>query len=583
MRELWYRYEKNSPDILKSLSLDINRGEILTILGGNGAGKTTLLSVLSGENRPNRGRIYIDGKKIACLDPMKYRTVLLPQKPQSLFVRSTVREELFDVVSGLSDSEQCEKVTRVVDICELGDLLDTHPFDLSGGEQQKAALAKLLLTDPDILLLDEPSKGLDCFYKCRLAEILHSLTEKGVTVIAVTHDLEFCASYSDRCAFLFDGVIISTDTPRSFFSENGIYTTAISRMSKGIINGAVTVPQILACLDTENHDDSFYNMLKSRRTKKETEQSATVSSPPKPPVRSSPARLISSVVMLALFMLSLLVTADVIKLPLLSDSKIAEFALLFIFAAGFLLALGSTKSVSIAPVRTNFKSRVISAVSMFVLVPLTVLFGVYFLDNTKYLFISLLVMLESIVPFYIMFEKRSLRAREFVLIAVICALTVAGRAAFYMLPEFKPVTAIVIIAGAALGGESGFMVGSVSMLASNIFFGQGIWTPWQMLAMGLIGYISGIIFHRHLLPANRLTFALCGFALALFIYGGIMNPSAMIMSGTPITPGALLSVYALGLPIDAVHAIATAIFLSVGAIPIITKLERIKRKYDLIR
>ena len=583
LRELWYRYERNSHDILKGLSLDINKGEFLTIIGGNGAGKTTLLSVLSGEDRPDRGRMYINGKRIDRTDPVKHRTVILPQEPQSLFVCSTVREELFDAVAALSEAEQCRRVTRVVEICELSGLLDTHPFDLSGGEQQKAALAKLLLADPDILLLDEPAKGLDCFYKRRLAEILHSLTEKGVTVIAVSHDLEFCASYSDRCALLFDGGIVSTAVPHSFFSENGIYTTAVSRMSKGIVKGAVTVPQLLASIGAENFDDSFYNKLKAGRNTNENTQSTTISPPPRSPVRSSPVRLILSLVMFAVFVFSLMVTSGSIELPVQSGSKIIGFSMLFISAAGFLAALGSTKGVSVAPVRTNLKSRVISAVSVFVLVPLTVLFGVYFLDDTKYLFISLLVMLESIAPFYIMFEKRSLRARELVLIAVICALTVAGRAVFYMLPEFKPVTAIVIIAGAALGGESGFMVGSVSMLASNIFFGQGIWTPWQMLAMGLIGYLSGVIFHSRLLPANRLTLALCGFAFALIIYGGIMNPSTLIMTGAPLNAGSLLSVYALGLPVDTVHAVATAIFLSVGALPILTKLERIKRKYDLIR
>ncbi len=583
LRELWYRYERNAPDILKSLSLDINRGELLTILGGNGAGKTTLLSVLCGEKRPERGRISINGRHIKVLDPVKYKTVILPQEPQSLFVHSTVREELFDAAAGLSEAEQCRRVSEAVDICELSGLLDAHPFDLSGGEQQKAALAKLLITEPEIILLDEPTKGLDCFYKRRLAELFRSLTEKGVTVIAVSHDIEFCASCADRCAFLFDGAIVSVDTPRSFFSQNGIYTTAVSRMSKGIVEGAVTVPQLLASIGAENRDDGFYNDLISRRSPKENDKSMTVLPPPKPPVRSSPARSALSLVMLAVFIFSLLLTADVIDIPMLSGSKPAEFSVLFISAAGFLVTLGSAKGVSIAPVRTSVKSRIISAVCMFALAPLTVLFGVYYLDDTKYLFISLLVMLESIAPFYIMFEKRSIRARELVLIAFICALTVAGRAVFYMVPEFKPVTAVVIIAGAALGGESGFMVGSVSMLASNIFFGQGIWTPWQMFAMGLIGYISGIVFHGRLIPANRLTFALCGFAFALVIYGGIMNPSTLIMSGTPVNAEALLSVYALGLPIDSVHAIATAIFLSVGAVPILTKLERIKRKYDLIR
>ena len=585
VREVWYRYEKDSPDILKSLSIDIYKGEVLTILGGNGAGKTTLLSLLSGESKAQRGRMYHEGRRVPAFDPARHHIALLPQEVQALFVRSTVREELFDVFrgSGIDLGTQSERVREAAELCELGALLEMHPFDLSGGEQQRAALAKLILTEPEILLLAEPTKGLDCFFKRSLAEILHSLAEKGTAVVAVSHDLEFCASYADRCALLFDGIIISTDKPQGFFSENGIYTTSVSRMSKGIVDGAVTVPQLLSALDTENRDDSFYTGLKKRRSRSEEISSASVLPLSASKPERSRIRMISSLVTGALFLFFLFVTTDTITLPFAAYSKPFAFVGLFFSAAVFMVIQGGSQRIAIAPVRSSIKSRIISAVSMFALVPLTVLFGVYFLDDTKYLFISLLVMAESIVPFYIMFEKRSIRARELVLTASVCAVTVAGRAVFYMLPECKPVTAVVMLAGAALGSESGFMIGSVSMLASNIFFGQGIWTPWQMFTMGLIGYISGLIFHRGLLPANRMSFALCGFASALIIYGGIMNPSALIMSGTPVTAETLFSVYALGLPIDTVHALATALFLSVGAMPVLAKLERIKKKFDLIR
>ena len=219
---------------------------------------------------------------------------------------------------------------------------------------------------------------------------------------------------------------------------------------------------------------------------------------------------------------------------------------------------------------------------IFVVVPLTVLAGVYFFDNTKYLFISLIIMLESILPFYIIFEKHKVQARELVLVATMCAMCVAGRAILYMLPQFKPVTALVIISGAALGSETGFLIGSVTMLVSNIFFGQGTWTPWQMVTMGLIGFLSGLIFERGMLPPNKITMCVYGF-LCSFLYGAIMNPSTLILTGTPINAEGLLSVYAYGLPMDTVHAVSTALFLYIGAEPIIKKLERVKQKHGLIR
>ena len=213
---------------------------------------------------------------------------------------------------------------------------------------------------------------------------------------------------------------------------------------------------------------------------------------------------------------------------------------------------------------------------------LTVVFGSYFLDDSKYLFISLLVMFESIVPFFVMFEKRDVQARELVLMGVLCALCVSGRALFYMLPEFKPLTALVIICAAALGGESGFMIGAVSMLVSNIMFGQGIWTPWQMLSMGLIGFLAGALFRRGIIAPSKISLAVFGFAAAYILYGGIMNPASLIMSRTPVNTETLLTVYAFGLPVDTVHALSTALFIYIGAEPIISKLERIKLKYGLV-
>ena len=169
---------------------------------------------------------------------------MLPQDPQSLFVKKTVKEDLEEMLSS-SDPEKDKKVAETAELCDVTKLLDSHPYDLSGGEQQRAALAKVLLTNPDILLLDEPTKGIDSFFKIKFAEILRKLKERGVTVVMVSHDVEFCATYADTVSMFFDGAIITTNTPRRFFSQNSFYTTAANRMSRHIFKNAVTNEDVI--------------------------------------------------------------------------------------------------------------------------------------------------------------------------------------------------------------------------------------------------------------------------------------------------------------------------------------------------
>lgn len=202
--------------------------------------------------------------------------------------------------------------------------------------------------------------------------------------------------------------------------------------------------------------------------------------------------------------------------------------------------------------------------------------------NRKYYIISLVIVIYSIVPFFMVFEGRKPQARELIVLASLAAIATAGRGAFFMLPHFKPMVAIVIISGIAFGGESGFLVGAVTMLVSNMLFGQGPWTPWQMLALGLIGFLSGILNRLGLLPAKRLTLCIYGFLVTLFIYGGIMNPASCVMSVYEVTWETILAAYISGIPVDLVHATSTFLFLWVGAKPLLEKLQRIKVKYGLI-
>lgn len=242
LKELWFRYEKNSPDILRGVSAEVPKGSLYAILGGNGAGKSTTLKAICGICKPYRGKVTIFGKSI---DKYKNREMfshclaMLPQDPKSLFVKKTVREDLEEMTKDKAD------IDRIAALCQITELLDSHPYDLSGGEQQRSALAKVLLTQPKLLLLDEPTKGIDSFFKETFAEILANLKKQGITIVMVSHDVEFCARYADLVSMFFDGQILTTDTPRRFFGSNSFYTTAAHRMSRHVFDMAVTAEDVI--------------------------------------------------------------------------------------------------------------------------------------------------------------------------------------------------------------------------------------------------------------------------------------------------------------------------------------------------
>ena len=242
LKELWFRYEKDSPDVLRGVSAEIPAGSLYAILGGNGAGKSTTLKAISGVCRPYRGKVTLFGKPVE-----KYKSselfrgclAMLPQDPKSLFVKKTVREDLAEM------TKDKQEIDRIAALCQVTELLDSHPYDLSGGEQQRAALAKVLLTKPRLLLLDEPTKGIDSFFKETFAGILADLKKQGITIVMVSHDVEFCARYADIVSMFFDGQVLTTDTPRRFFGANSFYTTAAHRMSRHVFEGAVTAEDVI--------------------------------------------------------------------------------------------------------------------------------------------------------------------------------------------------------------------------------------------------------------------------------------------------------------------------------------------------
>lgn len=239
----WFRYERDLPDVLRGVNLAVHKGEWFCLLGGNGSGKTTTLQLLAGLHTPYRGTVKIFDKKI---EKYTHNTLyqgvlsLLPQNPQTVFSQDTVRADLM---------ENAQSTAMLDSVCErvgITHLFDRHPYDLSGGEMQKCALAKLLLSSPKIILLDEPTKGLDTTSKQELATLLLSLKAEGITIVTVTHDVEFAAMYADRCALFFDGQIGAAEPTKSFFANNMFYTTAAHRMAKDLWRYAVTADDVIA-------------------------------------------------------------------------------------------------------------------------------------------------------------------------------------------------------------------------------------------------------------------------------------------------------------------------------------------------
>ena len=564
--DLWFRYDKDGDDIVKGLSLTLHKGEFYALLGGNGAGKTTALRVISGLRAPYRGTVQVRGK-----------VGHLPQNPQTLLLKRTVREDLFEIFRGTKTprEEQEALVERITALCGLSSFLDRHPYDISGGEQQRTALAKVLLTRPDILLLDEPTKGFDAEFKVTFARILRRLTAQGVTVLLVSHDVAFCAAYAHTCGLFFDGSIVAQGTPRDFFSGNSFYTTPANRMARQWIPRAVTVEDVTLCCGG--------------------------AVPPEPELpREKPLplwrKLLAGVSLAAALAVFLYATKQVNLSSLLGAGGITDagekhlylYALLVAALVVFLAAIGR-RSPPPAVVQTPVERRRLSRRTVFatafvlVLIPVTVLAGALYLGNRYYNITAIAVLIECILPFFLVFEGRKPKARELVLIAVLCAMGVAGRMAFFMLPQFKPVMALVIIAGVSLGGETGFLVGAVTMLASNVLFSQGPWTPWQMFCMGIVGFLAGILFRKGFLRRSRAALAAFGAFAAVFLYGGIINPaSALMYSAESINWRIVLGYYITGLPMDLVHGAATAIFLWLGAEPMLEKLDRIKTKYGLV-
>lgn len=570
--EVWFRYEKDGPSILQGVQLEAYPGELLCILGGNGAGKSTLLKIISGSCKPLRGKCEVLSKKVSAC----------PQNPQLLLVKKTLREELLSVLPGRNRQETEAELRDMVRLCRLQGLLDRHPYDLSGGEQQRAALAKVLLQRPEVLLLDEPTKGIDNDFKRLFAEVLREMQARGVCIIMVSHDVEFCARYATRCGLFFNGSLVSVDAPQPFFAGKRFYTTAANRIARDLLPGAVTAEDVIvACGGMPSRPETILPAIETGNLSLPEERR---------PERLPLWRIVLGAVAGVSALCLLIYASCVVDLSQLYHGSGFVRQNLWIYL--LLLACMGVFAMAISRKAPEREQRLMKGklskrtkttiVLCLLAIPLT-LWGSMRIDfGRKYLITSLLIIGQTMLPFFLLFEGRKPKARELVILSVLSALAIGGRAAFFALPGFKPVAAMVILTGVAFGGEAGFMVGAMTMFCSNMLFGQGVWTPWQMLAMGILGLLAGVLFRKGLLSRDRLSLSIYGGVVIFLIYGGIMNPASVLMYQAAPNWKMIVTAYITGIPADAIHASATVLFLWFLSEPMLEKLDRVKVKYGLM-
>lgn len=605
--EVSFRYERNTGDVLRQVSLDIYANEILMINGSNGCGKSTMLSLIANLYSPYSGKLRI---------AKNLRTGMLPQNPELLFTRRSVRDELIDA----NDRQQLEEIVR---FCRLEELLDRHPYDLSGGEKQRLGLAKVLIADPDILLMDEPTKGLDNGFKMQLADMLRKLQKCGKTIVVVSHDIEFCAVAGDRVALLFDGEVAMVGDVRSYMSDNNFFTTAASRISRNILDGAVTVREVLAAYGADmdvtgaadggndsNQGTENESLRIANQGTAEISEAAGISDDKLVDIILNKDRKVENLSIWQI--VTIAVTTVIIIFGFWNTMSVSDLSGLvqqmtvtaegrkYLVLYGVMIAAILGLLVAIRPItqkrnedivmdsagRGFGKRTVVSIVAVLVLIPATIWFGVARLGDKKYFFISLLVLFEAMLPFFVSFEDRKPKVRDIVTLAVMCALAVTGRTAFFMLPNFTPVMAIVIIAGVAFGCEGGFITGAMTMFVSNFIMGQGPWTPWQMFAMGLVGFLAGLFFAGSSVRTRNMTkLGLCifGALICIVVYGGIMNPASVIMWQPNVNFSMIMASYVTGFPFDLAQATATVIALWLVARPFLEKLDRVRIKFGVLK
>ena len=608
--ELCYHYPQADVDVVDHLSLFVEEGAIFALMGGNGSGKTTTLHLLGGLLKPQKGTIEFFGRSLTKYKEKELRNGILgvlPQDPTTLFVRKTVEEDLYEVLEDQKEQNQIKTFfgetkqeiwQNVIALLGIEDLLKKHPYDLSGGEQQKAALAKVLLRQPAILLLDEPTKGLDAGSKKRLGELLVGLSQKKVTILMVSHDIEFCAKYATKTGLFFDGNIASMQDTKEFFVENHFYTTAANRMCRNYFPDVVTVQDaIRVCTDTDIEDCNEFvlkaveqekavqeknNQNKAEQDKIEQEkvQQNKMQQDKEEQKKDEQSKNEQEKAKQD--------RAEGLSTENINGNKNEISGKASVQNSDSDAVTERTTKERIATERENSKhsvdtKQILSVVlTELIGIPLCIAIGFFFFGDRKYLFISMMTAVLSCIPFWTSLSRGKYSAKKVVLIAVLVAIATAGRSVFFMFPGIKPMAAVVIVTGISLGAEAGFLTGSLTMLLSNMLFGQGPWTPWQMFSMGLIGLLAGLLATAGKeRMEKRSSLCLFGLISPLVIYGGIMNFASLLMMSYTINKESIIAIYLSGIPMDLLHAVSTVVFLAVGGKPMLEKIERVKKKHGI--
>lgn len=608
--ELCYHYPQADVDVVDHLSLFVEEGAIFALMGGNGSGKTTTLHLLGGLLKLQKGTIEFFGRSLTKYKEKELRNGILgvlPQDPTTLFVRKTVEEDLYEVLEDQKEQNQIKTFfgetkqeiwQNVIALLGIEDLLKKHPYDLSGGEQQKAALAKVLLRQPAILLLDEPTKGLDAGSKKRLGELLVGLSQKKVTILMVSHDIEFCAKYATKTGLFFDGNIASMQDTKEFFVENHFYTTAANRMCRNYFPDVVTVQDaIRVCTDTDIEDCNEF-VLKAVEQEKAVQEKNNQN-------KAEPDKIEQEKVQQNKMQQdkeeqkkdeqskneqekAKQDRAEGLSAENINGNKNEISGKASVQNSDSDAVTERTTKERIATERENSKhsvdtKQILSVVlTELIGIPLCIAIGFFFFGDRKYLFISMMTAVLSCIPFWTSLSRGKYSAKKVVLIAVLVAIATAGRSVFFMFPGIKPMAAVVIVTGISLGAEAGFLTGSLTMLLSNMLFGQGPWTPWQMFSMGLIGLLAGLLATAGKeRMEKRSSLCLFGLISPLVIYGGIMNFASLLMMSYTINKESIIAIYLSGIPMDLLHAVSTVVFLAVGGKPMLEKIERVKKKHGI--
>lgn len=551
LKHVYYKYNKDSDFVLEDFALTVKEGEVYTIMGGNGCGKSTTLSIISKLINPNDGKVILFGKDIKKIkDEDIYGKLIgfIPQEPRNLFSKDTVLEELLGKVKGFSyddlkaDDGLLKKIEDenkdlydYITFFEIENVLSLNPFDISGGEMQKVAMIKVLLLNSKIIIMDEPTKGLDAFAKSKMASYIKKLKGMGKTILLVSHDIEFSASVSDRLGFLFNRRIISDAIPTLFFTDNHFYTTVTRRITRDYFKNVILIKDIFG----EDDNDNNLSICNKKKSQDKNIDKTVENAKHKNTNKIDSNRIVNF---------------ENEKLDShLMFRKLRNYIIVAALVYGIMLGISKTYA------------------------------------DQRYFLMSVIVLLVSMIGLAVFFEKKKISGKRLVLIAALTALGVVGRVLFYMIPAFKPVGAISIIAGVALDPFSGFLCGSLMAFLSNAFFGQGSWTAFQMFSFGLVGFLAGIIgslLRRSLNKGKSVSrkyivaIAVYGFISIFLIYGFIMNFFTSLTAGKAIKETLLINIIS-GIPLDIIHGVSTAVFILILGRPLIRRIYRIKYKYEI--